>query len=177
MAQPRPICCEISAVGGGDLPADLRLGDIESLLLPLCAAQRLVAIELQHSPDMQSIPGAVVEFATEADAAACAGQRELKGMAVELTVRHNTPFKRTRDGDDGSEYVRSAAMHSTAESDAARSSSRAAAFMVPQDRVGSLPDGNFREIAFFGRPFSRLDRAFLTSSFSRAMSFSWTTFS
>ena len=102
MAQPRPICCEISAVGGGDLPADLRLGDIESLLLPLCAAQRLVAIELQHSPDMQSIPGAVVEFATEADAAACAGQRELKGMAVELTVRHNTPFKRTRDGDDGS---------------------------------------------------------------------------
>ena len=102
MAQPRPICCEINAVGGGDLPADLRLGDIESLLLPLCAAQRLVAIELQHSPDMQSIPGAVVEFATEADAAACAGQRELKGMAVELTVRHNTPFKRTRDGDDGS---------------------------------------------------------------------------
>ena len=71
-------------------------------VLPLCAAQRLVAIELQHSPDMQSIPGAVVEFATEADAAACAGQRELKGMAVELTVRHNTPFKRTRDGDDGS---------------------------------------------------------------------------
>ena len=45
MAQPRPICCEISAVGGGDLPADLRLGDIESLLLPLCAAQRLVAMK------------------------------------------------------------------------------------------------------------------------------------
>ena len=58
MAQPRPICCEINAVGGGDLPADLRLGDIESLLLPLCAAQRLVAIE-QRLKEVQRVLRAI----------------------------------------------------------------------------------------------------------------------